>query len=207
MRILITAGPTREAIDPVRYIGNRSSGKMGAALAEAATRQGNSVTLVLGPVSAAMPTNIARINIESAAQMHEAVLQQFPRHDLLIMAAAVADYRPKVVSPTKMTRAKGPITLELEPTPDIAAAASAIRRSDQRIIGFSLEREGDLNRARQKMMTKKLDMIVFNPVETMESESIRATFLWPNGRSEQVPYSSKTDLADILLKRAVKLFA
>jgi phosphopantothenoylcysteine decarboxylase/phosphopantothenate--cysteine ligase len=206
MRVLITAGPTREAIDPVRYLGNRSSGKMGAALADAFLSAGHEVTLIVGPVSATMPTNAKRIDVETAAQMHAAVMREFPQHDLLIMAAAVADYRPKNVSAVKLSRAGGPITLELEPTEDIAAAASGIRGGDQRVIGFSLERAGDLERARRKMLTKKLDMIVFNPTETMNSENVRATLLYPDGRMEEVPYGSKGQFADILLHRAAALF-
>jgi phosphopantothenoylcysteine decarboxylase / phosphopantothenate---cysteine ligase len=206
MRVLITAGPTREAIDPVRYLGNRSSGKMGAAVAQACLSMGHGVTLILGPVTIPFPSAATRFDIESAADMHAAVLREFPRHDLLIMAAAVADYRPRHVSPTKLSRAAGALTLELEPTEDIAASASTIRQAHQRIIGFSLERAGDIARARQKLLTKRLDLIVFNPLSTMNSESVEAILLYPDGRSDKVPYGSKAQFADILLNRAVALF-
>ena len=146
MRVLITAGPTREPIDVVRYIGNRSSGQMGAALASAALAAGHDVTLISGPVSVAMPSVSRRIEIETAAQMHEAVLTEFPSHDLLIMAAAVADYRPKQVHPDKLARA-GSLMIECVPTEDILAAAGQIKRTDQRTVGFSLEMEGNLPRA------------------------------------------------------------
>src|SRR5438552_8562484 len=154
MRILITAGPTYEPIDPVRFIGNRSSGKMGAALAEAAQRAGHEVTLILGPVTAPMPPGVRRIDVMSSREMHDAVMREFPNHDLLIMAAAVADFRPKKVLTEKVPRG-GALTLELEPTEDIAAAACAIRRPDQRVIGFSLVEPGDIERTREKPIRKK----------------------------------------------------
>src|SRR5436190_1375509 len=147
MKILITAGPTREPIDPVRYIGNRSSGQMGAALADAALRQNHQVTLILGPVTVAMPQNVKRIDVETAAQMLDAVLREFANHDLLIMAAAVADYRPKQVTKDKIAR-HGTLTIECEATEDIVAAASRTKRPDQRTIGFSLEGRGQIERAR-----------------------------------------------------------
>lgn len=205
MRILLTAGPTREPIDPVRYIGNRSSGRMGAAIAEAAIRGGHSLTMILGPIAVAMPAGGRRIGVETAAQMHEAVLRELSSHDLLIMAAAVADYRPVQVSDRKIGR-EGRLVIECEPTEDILAAAGKIKRADQRTVGFSLESAGDIERARQKLSRKGLDLIVYNPTETMDSASIEATLLWPDGRSESVPCRSKVQFADILLQRAISLF-
>jgi phosphopantothenoylcysteine decarboxylase/phosphopantothenate--cysteine ligase len=206
MRILITAGPTREPIDPVRYIANRSSGGMGQGLAAAAIRDGHFVTLILGPVSVSMPKSAKRIDVETAKQMHEAVLAEFPRHDLLIMAAAVADYRPKVVHVAKVER--GAIqTIELEPTEDILAAAGASKRPDQRTVGFSLVDKADLARSVEKLKRKNADLIVSNPLETMNSPTIEAVLLWPDGRSEEVPCRSKPLLADKLLERAVALFS
>src|SRR5580704_2263691 len=137
MRILITAGPTHEPIDPVRYLGNRSSGQMGRSLAEAATNSGHSVTLILGPVSVEMPQAARRIDAQSSGEMHKAVLDEFPRHELLLMAAAVADFRPTVVRQEKIERG-GTVSLELTATEDILAAAGAIKRADQRTVGFSL---------------------------------------------------------------------
>lgn len=205
MRILLTAGPTREPIDPVRYIGNRSSGRMGAAIADAAVRGGHSLTMILGPVAVAMPAGGRRIDVETAAQMHEAVLRELSSHDLLIMAAAVADYRPVQVSDRKIGR-EGRLVIECEATEDIIAAAGKIKRPDQRTVGFSLESAGDIERARQKLLRKGLDLIVYNPTETMDSASIEATLLWPDGRSESVPCRSKAQFADILLQRAISLF-
>ncbi len=179
---------------------------MGAALVDAALRRRCSVTLICGPVSLPMPTGARRIDVETAQQMHDAVMAEWPGHDLLIMAAAVADYRPVAVSETKLSRSAGSMALALEPTPDIAATASSRRQAHQRIIGFSLEREGDLARARQKLSAKKLDMIVFNPLSTMNRADIEAVLLWPDGKTEQIAYRAKGDFADTLLDRARALF-
>ncbi|HSZ59184.1 MAG TPA: phosphopantothenoylcysteine decarboxylase [Tepidisphaeraceae bacterium] len=198
MDVLITAGPTREPIDPVRYIGNRSSGRMGAALVSGALAAGHRVTVILGPVAFAFPAGVRRIDVETAAQMHDAVLREFPSHDLLIMAAAVADYRPIHVHSDKLGR-EGALTIECEATPDIVATAAKIKRPGQRIIGFSLESEGNLARARQKLARKNLDLIVYNPVGTMNSEEVEATLIWPDGREEPLPRQSKMQFAQTLL--------
>ena len=205
MRILITAGPTQEPIDPVRYIGNRSSGKMGAALASAALARGDEVTLILGPVTAEIPNSVQRIDVQTAREMHDAVLREFPLHSLLIMAAAVADYRPKAVYSKKLSR-EGMLSFECEPTEDIVAAAGASKRADQRVVGFSLENAGDIERATQKLLRKNLDLIVYNPVETMSSATIESALIYPDGRTENLPSRSKADFADILLQRAAALF-
>jgi phosphopantothenoylcysteine decarboxylase/phosphopantothenate--cysteine ligase len=205
MRFLITAGPTYEPIDPVRFIGNRSSGKMGAALAAAARQAGHEVTLILGPVTAAMPSDVPRINVTTAREMHDAVLLQFPEHDLLIMAAAVADYRPKSVQQEKVHRG-GKLTIELESTEDIAAAAGAMKKPHQRTVGFSLVARGDLARSREKLVRKNLDLIVYNPLDTMSSETIESILLYPDGRTEELPSRSKADFADKLITKAVALF-
>jgi phosphopantothenoylcysteine decarboxylase/phosphopantothenate--cysteine ligase len=205
LRILITAGPTREPIDPVRYIGNRSSGRMGAALAEAAIAAGNTVTLIVGPATVPMPSKVHRIDIETAAEMQSAVLRQFPAHDLLIMAAAVADFRPIRISGEKVSRG-GSLQIECEPTEDIVAAAARIRRPDQRIIGFSLESDGGLARAKAKLNRKGLDMIVYNPLETMDSASVGAVLIYADGRSEAVAKGSKAEFATVLISRACLMF-
>ena len=202
MDVLITAGPTREPIDPVRFIGNRSSGRMGAALASAALAAGHRATLILGPVEIAFPSTIRRIDVETAAQMHEAVLREFPAHDILIMAAAVADYRPIKVYPDKLGR-EGGLTIDCEPTEDIVAAAAKIKRPDQRIIGFSLESGGNLTRARQKLARKNLDLMVYNPLGTMNSEEVEPTLIWPDGREETMPRQSKKEFGAQLIARIV----
>ena len=205
MRILITAGPTREPIDPVRYIGNRSSGRMGAALAAAALKAGNLPTLIVGPVSVDMPANVRRFDVETAAEMLEATIRHWPTHDLLIMAAAVADYRPTRVHQEKLRR-QGSLVIECQATEDIAAAAGRIKAANQRTVGFSLESGGDIERARQKLMAKNLDMIVYNPPSTIDSPMIEAVLIFADGREERLPSASKSDFADILMERAGRLW-
>lgn len=204
-RILITAGPTREPIDEVRYISNRSSGKMGAALAEAAIRAGQQVTLILGPITAMMPEGVHRIDLETAAEMHAAVIREFSSHDVLIMAAAVADFRPRFVRGGKIER-EGTLAIEFEPTVDIIAAAGQIKRPDQRTVGFSLESKNNLDRAKQKMLRKGLDLMVYNPTRTMDSPTIESVLLYPDGRVEELPCRDKADFADILIERVTALF-
>jgi phosphopantothenoylcysteine decarboxylase / phosphopantothenate---cysteine ligase len=206
MKVLITAGPTREAIDAVRYIGNRSSGRMGAAIASAAMNAGHAVTLILGPVAVPMPNITRRIDVETAAQMQAAVLAEFPAHDLLIMAAAVADYRPKHVHAEKLARSGGTLTIECEPTEDILAAAGATKRPDQRAIGFSLETTGNLARSREKLVRKNVDLIVHNPTGTMDSKDVESVLLWADGRVETLSLRSKSEFAELLVARASQLF-
>lgn len=210
MRVLITAGPTREPLDPVRYLGNRSSGKMGLAIVNALLEAGHEVTAVVGPTDIAWPAGAKVVRVETAREMYEAVLREWsarasdtPR--LLIMAAAVADYRPKTVAPVKMSRAAGVISIELEPTEDIAAAACARRATGQVVVGFSLEREGDVERAVKKMKTKGLDMIVFNPLATMGAEDVVPMLLYPDGRAERLERVGKTDFARVLVERSAAI--
>ncbi|HEV2295301.1 MAG TPA: phosphopantothenoylcysteine decarboxylase [Tepidisphaeraceae bacterium] len=213
MRILITAGPTYEPIDPIRFLGNRSSGQMGAALARAASGSGDlnraaaghSVTLILGPVTAPMPVNVRRIDVFSSRDMHDAVLHEFPNHDLLIMAAAVSDFRPRSVSQQKTERG-GTLTLELEATEDILAAAGRMKRPDQRTVGFSLVQRGQIERSREKLRRKNADLIVYNPLDTMSSATIESILLYPDGRCEELPMRAKAEFATILIHRAVALF-
>jgi phosphopantothenoylcysteine decarboxylase / phosphopantothenate---cysteine ligase len=206
MRLLITAGPTREPIDAVRFISNRSSGQLGLSLVTAALAQKHSVTAILGPVAFDLPAGALRIDVETTAQMHDAVLREFPGHDMLIMAAAPADFRPKQIIEGKMPRS-GSLTLELEGTDDIVAAAAAARRPDQRTIAFSLEAEGNLDRARAKLLRKRVNMIVYNPIQTMNSADIQAALLYADGRSETLPRLPKADFAALLLDRAAALLA
>lgn len=204
MRTLITAGPTREPIDAVRFIGNRSSGRMGAALTRAALEAGDEVTLIVGPVCTPMPGACRRIDIETAQQLHDAVHQQFPQHDLLIMAAAVADYRPRRIVPGKLPRTDA-LVIECEATPDILQSLIEFKRPGQRIVGFSLE-AGGIERAREKLQRKRLDLMVYNPVETMESESIQPVLLAADGRSESFAPESKEAFARVIVARAHGLF-
>ena len=205
MKILITAGPTHEPIDAVRYIANRSSGRMGLALCSAALAARHDVTAIFGPVQLALPPGVRRIDVETSDQMHAAVLAEFPRQDLLIMAAAVADFRPVRLTGDKLARA-GRLTIECEATPDILAAAARIKQPHQRTIGFSLESRGNVARSREKLARKNLDLIVYNPIDTMSSATIESILLYPSGREEPLPLRSKADFAAVLVARAEVLW-
>lgn len=165
-KVLITAGPTYEKIDPVRFIGNYSSGKMGYALAEACALQGASVTLVSGPVHLDINvTGVERINVENAKEMYEATTTRFTDTDIAILCAAVADFRPTTLSDTKIKREKDLLHLSLEPTQDIAASLGKMKKENQRIIGFALETDDEEHNALDKLKRKNLDLIVLNSLK------------------------------------------
>ena len=165
-KVLITAGPTYEKIDPVRFIGNYSSGKMGYALAEACALQGASVTLVSGPVHLDINvTGVERINVENAKEMYEATTKRFADTDIAILCAAVADFRPTTLSDTKIKREKDLLHLSLEPTQDIAASLGKMKKENQRIIGFALETDDEEHNALDKLKRKNLDLIVLNSLK------------------------------------------
>jgi phosphopantothenoylcysteine decarboxylase/phosphopantothenate--cysteine ligase len=199
--VLITAGPTREPIDPVRFLGNRSSGKMGFALAEQAKRMGGDVILISGPVSLADPAGVRVMRVETAEQMREAVLRELPNANIVIKAAAVSDYRVKDASKQKIKR-KGPLTLELQPTTDIAAEIGACKKN-QIVIGFAAETENVLEHARKKLESKLLDAIVLNDVSKadigFDSDSNAVTILTRDQQIE-VPKASKAEIAERILK-------
>lgn len=204
--ILITAGPTREKIDPVRYLTNRSSGRMGYALAEAALRRGARVLLVSGPTSLTPPGAAELTRVESAGQMRDAVLHLLPQATIVIKTAAVSDYRAKSTSDQKLKR-KGPLTLELEPTADILKEISA-RKRDQLIIGFAAETENALENARQKLAAKNLDAIVVNDVSRkdigFDSERNEVTIITHDAVVE-VPETTKWEVAQRVLDQIVRL--
>jgi len=176
--MLITAGPTHEPLDAVRYLANRSSGQLGLCLAEAARDAGWRTTLLLGPIARPPPTDVQTLRFESTADLARLLEKHFSLCDVLIMAAAVADYRPRQVMDGKRPRTGQKWLLELEPTPDLLAACSARRRPGQRIVGFALEDQPSLDqRARQKLQAKGLDAIVASPLETMGSDQIRPVIL------------------------------
>ncbi|MBC7834612.1 MAG: phosphopantothenoylcysteine decarboxylase [Phycisphaerales bacterium] len=189
-RLLITAGPTYEPIDAVRFIGNRSSGRLGIALADEAARRGWRVTLLLGPTALA-PTDshLAIRRFRTTADLEGLLREEGSRCDVLIMAAAVADYRAlndEAGAHTKLRRTGERLVLELEPTPDLLAGFSATRRPDQFVVGFALEpRERLLVSARAKLGRKNLDFIVANPLETMDAPTIEATILGADGFERQ----------------------
>lgn len=181
LRLLITAGPTQEPIDAVRYLSNRSSGRLGLALAEEAALRGHEVTLLLGPTSLSpqSPTRFHIIGFRTTQELGDLLGKHWAEHDVLIMAAAVADFRPiNIESERKIKRAEGRFTLELQPTPDLLLSLAESTRDDQTVIGFALEpADGLIEAARGKLIQKKLDAIVANPLETMDSDSISASLL------------------------------
>ncbi|HEX7341378.1 MAG TPA: bifunctional phosphopantothenoylcysteine decarboxylase/phosphopantothenate--cysteine ligase CoaBC [Rhodanobacteraceae bacterium] len=200
--ILVSAGPTYEDIDPVRFIGNRSSGRMGFAVAAAAVAAGAKVTLVAGPVALPTPSGVARrINVRSAREMHQAVLDVVARQDIYIAAAAVGDYRPSVASDAKLKkRAGAPCTLELAENPDILMAVTALPKSPF-VVGFAAETHDVETYARDKLKRKKLDMIAANKVGAglgFETDDNALTVYWPGGE-KALPRADKRDLAEALL--------
>lgn len=204
--VLITAGPTREMIDPVRYITNRSSGRMGYAIAEAALRRGARVLLVTGPTAISAPEAAETTRVETAEQMRAAVFQLLPQSTVVIKAAAVADFRPKAAAGQKIKR-KGPMTLELEPTSDILAELARVKTS-QVIVGFAAETENVLENARKKLATKSLDAIVSNDVsrEGVGFDSDRnAVTIISHDEVVEVPETTKWEVAQRVLDQVVKL--
>jgi phosphopantothenoylcysteine decarboxylase / phosphopantothenate---cysteine ligase len=204
--LLITAGPTREKIDPVRYLTNRSSGRMGYALAEAALRRGARVILVSGPTSLTPPGAAELTRVESAEQMRDAVLKLLPQATVVIKTAAVSDYRPKAAADQKIKR-KGPMTLELEATPDILRELSS-RKSAQIVIGFAAETENVLENARDKLVSKNLDAIVVNDVsrEGIGFDSDRnAVTIISRDDVVEVPETTKWEVAQRVLDHVVRL--
>lgn len=163
-KIMITAGPTYEKIDPVRFIGNYSSGKMGIALAEECARRGAEVTLITGPVSAPLPTanRLSIVHVESCEQMYQAATQTYGQCDAAILCAAVADFRPETIAKEKIKREKDDLVIRLKPTYDIAAELGRMKRADQKLIGFALETNDEQQNAQSKLERKNLDFIVLN---------------------------------------------
>ena len=207
--IVISAGGTAEPIDPVRFIGNRSTGKMGVALAEAALGRGARVTLVVGMVSVPLPAEAAVVRVETTAQMRDAVLDLVDRADALIMAAAVADFRPARAATTKLTRDEG-LTIELQPTEDILAGAAAAARAPGArqpraiLVGFAAE-TGSIERATEKLRRKGVDLLVANDVAEPGSgfgtDTNRVTILAADAPDQALPLLSKRDAADAILDR------
>jgi len=204
--VLVTAGPTREKIDPVRYMTNRSSGRMGYALAEAALRRGARVHLVSGPTSLTPPGAAELTRVESTEQMRDAVMNLLPEASIVIKAAAVADYRPKAAAEQKI-KGKGPMTLELEATADILKELS-LKKASRIVVGFAAETENVLENARQKLLSKNLDAIVVNDVsrEGIGFDSDRnAVTIITRDEIVEVPETTKWEVAQRILDQIVKL--
>lgn len=203
-KILITAGGTQEAIDPVRYIGNRSSGKMGYALAEVAAHRGAKVTLVSGPTHLISPPGVTREVVQSASQMQDAVLAHFAESDIVIKAAAVADYRPQNMSEHKIKKTGETLHLILEKNPDILLQLGRLK-THQMLIGFAAETQDLLVHAQDKLTRKNLDMIVANDVTIpgagFNTDTNIAKLLYRDGRIEELPQMSKKMLAEVILDK------
>jgi len=206
--ILITAGPTCEDLDPVRYLTNRSSGKMGYAVAEAAARRGAKVFLVSGPVNLETPVGVERTDVRTAEEMRIAVLDRFPKSSIAIFAAAVADYRAAETQPEKMKRNKEPLTIHLEPTPDILAEA-AQTKGDRLIVGFAAETDHVADNARKKLAAKNADVIVANDVTAegagFDHDTNIVTLFSRDGRDLALPKLSKSEVAQRILDEVLRL--
>jgi phosphopantothenoylcysteine decarboxylase/phosphopantothenate--cysteine ligase len=200
VRVLVTAGPTREPLDPVRFISNRSSGKMGYALAAAATRRGAQVSVVSGPTSLPAPSGCELVSVTTAAEMQRAVLARFPRSQVLIAAAAVADYTPARVAASKLKRKGGALALELKPTADILAECGRRKKPGQVLVGFAAETENVLANARKKLVDKHLDIIVANDVSApgigFESDRNAGYLLSARGKQVELPEMEKHAFAE-----------
>ncbi len=212
-RVLVTAGPTYEPIDPVRFIGNRSSGKMGFAIATAAARRGADVTLITGPVQLETPRTVTRVDVETADQMQKAVMTAAKKQDVIIMAAAVSDYRPSKPAGQKLKKISpdAALDLHLTTTPDILAELGRVRRRGSILVGFALETENALDNGRAKLTKKKLDLIVVNAATrenpVFGSDQNTVTFIDRGGRVDELPALEKIEVAHRLLDRVAALRA
>lgn len=207
MHVLITAGATREPIDAVRFISNRSSGAMGVALAQAACDAGHTVTLLLGhgPAEPEARAGLRVVRFTSTADLSERLAEHFPGCDVLVMAAAVSDYRPASATTGKRPRSADPAerwTLTLEPTPDLLAQVAGGKRPGQKVVAFALEEPAQLEaRAAEKLARKGADAVVANPLGTMESDEIEATWLTASGEREGLARMTKPAFAGWLISR------
>lgn len=205
--VLVTAGPTFEALDPVRFLGNRSSGKMGYAIARVARRRGAEVTLVSGPVALKPPRGVNFVPVESAAQMRDAVMAHLDRATVVIKAAAVADYMPKEAQPEKIKKSRGAWSLSLVSTPDILAEVGS-KKASRVLVGFAAETSRLIHEAREKLERKNLDWIVANDVTKVGSgfgtDTNQVTILGRDGSVEELPQMSKEDVAWAVLDRVLR---
>lgn len=204
-RVLVTAGPTVEDIDPVRFLSNRSSGKMGFAIAQAARTRGAEVTLISGPTDQEFP---GVVRVRSTEEMRQAVVERFSQTDVLIKAAAPLDFRPKTVASQKIKKAKAGSSLDLEPTPDILQELGA-RKDGKVLVGFAAETEDLAKNARAKLKAKNLDLIVVNPVggpdSGFASDTNRASIIDADGAVQDIPLMSKSQMAEAILDRVTAL--
>ena len=209
LRVMVTAGPSREALDPVRYISNRSSGKMGYAIAQAAQKRGAEVTLLSGPVAIEAPQGVKLVPFTTTQELLDRASELAQEQDLLIQAAAPADYRAKEIAPQKnATTGDGALTLTFVPTPDVAKAVGEGKRDGQILVGFAAETETAVENARKKLDSKHLDMIVANDVTRpgagFDVDTNIVTLITKDGQ-EALPMMSKAEVAQRILDRALAL--
>lgn len=210
VKALVTAGPTYERLDPVRFVGNFSSGKMGIAIADALAKRGATVTLVLGPSAhRATHPRVATIAVESAAQMHEACICAFPEADISVLAAAVADYRPAAVAAQKIKKQGDALVLELTKTTDILATLGKQKAAHQSLVGFALETANEQENALKKLREKNADLIVLNSLNDVGAgfghDTNRVTLLGKDGLSKELPLMSKTEAATEIVNHILEL--
>jgi len=209
--IVVTAGPTRESVDPVRFLSNRSSGKMGVAIAAAAWRRGADVQLVAGPLSIALPSGPRVTVVETTEQMRDAVERAIAGADALIMAAAPADFRPASPASQKIKKSNAPPSITLEPTPDILTSTIGARSDKLVTVGFALETNAPLEHGRGKLASKQLDLIVVNdatePGAGFSVDTKRVTFIHRDGHTDAQPLLSKGEVADLILDRVERLIS
>jgi len=207
-KVLVTAGPTREPFDPVRFISNYSSGKMGYAIAAMARRRGAEVTLVSGPCSLAVPRGVKCISVTTAIDMRRSVIENLPDSTIIIKAAAVADYKPAQASASKIKKKKGPLSLELERNPDIIEEVGKLK-GDRVLVGFAMETDNLIENARGKLVAKNMDMIVANdlsrPDAGFQADTNIVKIIGSNGTVEDLPLMDKTDVANRILDKVLKL--
>ena len=207
--VLITAGPTCEDLDPVRYLTNRSSGKMGYAVAEAAAQRGAKVILISGPTALETPQGVTRIDVRTAAEMYAAVLARFPQSSVAVFAAAVADYRPAITAVQKIKRGKESISVELQPTVDILAMVAREKKERRLVVGFAAETNNVAENARKKLLAKNADLIVANDVTAegagFDLDTNIVTIFSRDGRDVALPKMTKSEVAQRILDEIVRV--
>ena len=206
LRILVTAGPTREYLDPVRCLTNDSSGKLGYAIAAAAKQRGHESTLLTGQVGLKPPARVKVLPFVSAAELQALLTKQFRDCDVLVMTAAVADYRPARRSNGKIRRHRGGLQLQLVPTPDILASVTTKKRK-QIVVAFALELRKSIRNAMKKLHAKNADLMVLNGAENLNSDHAAVTLLWPDGRQRRIARASKLVIAKQLIREIERLAA
>ena len=211
MKVLVTAGPTREPIDPVRFVSNRSSGKMGYAVAQAAQRAGHEVCLVSGPVALEPPPGVDVVRVATAAEMLAAVEKRVRGCDMLVMAAAVADWRPKKIAARKLKKSAGPPRIEWEATPDVLQTLAPLKKKTQVFCGFAAETENLAREARRKLREKNLDAIAANDVSKndrgFEADRNALAIYFADGRATRVALATKTKCAKTLVRALEEICA